>query len=96
MENTIKSNHPVTSWTGKSLLDMAPRILGTFAEPLSQAAKSRLEALGVEVRLGHGADQIDDEGVIVAGERIASKTVIWTAVQVSVLTFYTKSVISED
>src|SRR6266446_10413025 len=61
------------------LLDMSPRILGTFAEPLSQAAKSRLEALGVEVRLGHGADQIDDEGVIVAGERIASKTVIWTA-----------------
>jgi len=61
------------------LLDMSPRILGTFAEPLSQAAKCRLEALGVEVRLGHGADQIDDQGVIVAGERIASKTVIWTA-----------------
>jgi len=61
------------------LVDMSPRILGTFAEPLSQAAKSRLETLGVEVRLGHGADQIDDEGVIVAGERIASKTVIWTA-----------------
>src|SRR5271170_411364 len=36
------------------LLDTSPRILGTFAEPLSQAAKSRLEALGVEVRLGHG------------------------------------------
>jgi len=62
------------------LLDMSPRILGTFTEPLSQAAKNRLEALGVEVRLGHGADQIDDEGVIVAGERIASKTVIWTPV----------------
>jgi NADH:ubiquinone reductase (H+-translocating) len=61
------------------LLDMAPRILGTFAEPLSQAAKRRLEALGVEVRLGRGADQIDEEGVVVAGERIASKTVIWTA-----------------
>jgi NADH:ubiquinone reductase (H+-translocating) len=61
------------------LLDASTRILGTFAEPLSQAAKNRLESLGVEVRLGHGADQIDDEGVIVAGERIASKTVIWTA-----------------
>jgi NADH dehydrogenase FAD-containing subunit len=35
--------------------------------------------LGVEVRLGHGVDQINEEGVIVAGERIASKTVIWTA-----------------
>src|SRR6266478_131012 len=61
------------------LLDMAPRVLGTFTESLSQAAKGRLESLGVEVRLGHGADQIDEEGVVVAGERIASKTVIWTA-----------------
>src|SRR5258708_21538086 len=61
------------------LLDMAPRVLGTFTESLSQAAKGRLEALVVEVRLGHGADQIDEEGVVVAGERIASKTVIWTA-----------------
>jgi NADH dehydrogenase FAD-containing subunit len=29
--------------------------------------------------LGHGVDQIDADGVIVAGERIASKTVVWTA-----------------
>lgn len=61
------------------LLDMAPRVLGPFAEVLSQAAKERLESLGVEVRLGHGVDQIDADGVIVAGERISSKTVIWTA-----------------
>jgi NADH dehydrogenase FAD-containing subunit len=58
---------------------MAPRVLGPFSEHLSQAAKRRLEKLGVEVRLGHGVDQIDDGGVVVAGERIASKTVIWTA-----------------
>jgi NADH dehydrogenase len=61
------------------LLDRGPRVLGTFSEALSHAAKQRLEKLGVEVRLGQGADQIDDEGVIVAGERISSKTVIWTA-----------------
>ena len=61
------------------LVDMAPRILGPFSEHLSQAAKQRLEHLGVEVRLGHGVDQIDADGVVVAGERIASKTVIWTA-----------------
>jgi NADH dehydrogenase FAD-containing subunit len=61
------------------LLDMAPRVLGPFAEALSQAAKDRLENLGVEVRLGHGVDQIDADGVLVAGERIFSKTVIWTA-----------------
>ena len=61
------------------LVDMAPRVLGTFAESLSNAAKARLERLGVEVRLGHSVDQIDEDGVVVAGERIASKTVIWTA-----------------
>ena len=61
------------------LLDMGNRVLGTFAEDLSAAAKRRLESLGVEVRLGHGADTIDESGVIVAGERIPSKTVIWTA-----------------
>jgi NADH:ubiquinone reductase (H+-translocating) len=58
---------------------MGHRVLGTFSERLSGKAKERLERLGVEVRLGHGVDQIDEEGVIIAGERIASKTVIWTA-----------------
>jgi NADH:ubiquinone reductase (H+-translocating) len=61
------------------LIDMAPRPLGTFTPDLSQAALERLTKLGVEVRLGKGVDSIDGEGVIVGGERIASKTVIWTA-----------------
>jgi NADH dehydrogenase len=61
------------------LVDMAPRVLGTFASELSEAAKRRLENLGVEVRLGHSVDQIDADGVVVGGERIASKVVIWTA-----------------
>jgi NADH dehydrogenase FAD-containing subunit len=61
------------------LLDMAPRVLGTFSEQLSEAARKRLERLGVEVRLGHSVDQIDAGGVIAGNERISSKTVIWTA-----------------
>jgi NADH dehydrogenase FAD-containing subunit len=61
------------------LVDMMTKVLGPFAEDLSAAAKQRLETLGVEVRLGHGVDRIDEEGVIVGGERIASRTVIWTA-----------------
>src|SRR4051794_23710802 len=55
------------------LLDAAPRVLGPFSEALSQAAKERLESLGVEVRLGHGADQIDADGVIAAGGRTFCK-----------------------
>ena len=61
------------------LVDMAPRVLPPFSEGLSNAAKQRLENLGVEVRLGHSVDQIDADGIVVAGERIGSKTVIWTA-----------------
>src|SRR5690349_11205779 len=36
------------------LVDQGNRVLGTFAEGLSRAAKEQLEKLGVEVRLGHG------------------------------------------
>jgi NADH:ubiquinone reductase (H+-translocating) len=61
------------------LVDMAARVLPPFSEDLSEAAKRRLEELGVEVRLGHSVDRIDADGIVVAGERIASKTVIWTA-----------------
>jgi len=61
------------------LADMAPRVLGTFAEGLSAAAEARLQRLGVELKLGHAVDQIDENGVVIAGERIASKAVIWTA-----------------
>src|SRR6266849_4579737 len=38
------------------LVDMAPRVLPTFSKDLSAAAEEHLEKLGVEVRLGHGAD----------------------------------------
>jgi NADH dehydrogenase FAD-containing subunit len=61
------------------LVDRGTRVLGQYAEDLSAAAKKRLEKLGVEIRLGQGVDQIDEDGVVVAGERIASNTVIWTA-----------------
>jgi NADH dehydrogenase len=61
------------------LVDRSPRVLTSFSEKLSAAAKKRLEDLGVEVLLERSVDQIDAEGIIVAGERIASKTVIWTA-----------------
>ncbi len=61
------------------LVDAGKRVLGTFPERLGAAATRRLEKLGVEVRLGHSVDHIDADGATVAGECIASKTVIWTA-----------------
>jgi NADH dehydrogenase FAD-containing subunit len=61
------------------LVDHGTRPLATFAPELSDAAKRRMERLGVEVRLGQRVDSVDEHGVIVAGERIHAKTVIWTA-----------------
>jgi NADH dehydrogenase len=61
------------------LIDRGDRVLHTFSEHISAAAKKRLERRGVEIRLGKGVDRIDEQGVIVGGERIFSKTVIWTA-----------------
>jgi len=81
VHNTLKSEfRRIDPASARILLfDAAPRVLGTFSEKISAAARKRLESLGVEVRLGHAVDQIDADGVIVAGERIYSKTVIWTA-----------------
>jgi NADH dehydrogenase FAD-containing subunit len=61
------------------LLDVGPRILASFSENLSAAAHKHLEELGVEILLGRGVEHVDEEGVIVGGERVSSKTVIWTA-----------------
>jgi NADH dehydrogenase FAD-containing subunit len=61
------------------LIDANRKVLGTFAPGLSGAAEQHLQKLGVEIHLGHAVEMVDSEGVIVAGERIASKTVIWTA-----------------
>jgi NADH dehydrogenase len=61
------------------LIDRSPRVLGSFSEHLSSAAKKRLEEWGVEVLLARDVEKVDEAGVVVAGERIASNTVIWTA-----------------
>lgn len=61
------------------LVHRSKKILGAYADGLCEAARERLENLGVEVRLGQGVDEIDADGVVVGGQRILSKTVIWTA-----------------
>lgn len=61
------------------LIEQSPRIRGSFPEDLSRAATARLEKLGVEVRVGQGVELVDQAGVVLAGERILSHTVIWIA-----------------
>src|SRR5260370_23824574 len=61
------------------LLDGGARVLPTFAESLSRKAAKRLAKLGVEVSMGVKVGKVDDQGVIAAGVRIPSATVLWTA-----------------
>ncbi|HAX44307.1 MAG TPA: FAD-dependent oxidoreductase, partial [Solibacterales bacterium] len=61
------------------LVEAGPRVLSAFEESLSLKAQARLRSKGVELRLGQPVEHIDAEGVIVGGERIFSRTVIWTA-----------------
>jgi NADH:ubiquinone reductase (H+-translocating) len=61
------------------LCDAGPRLLASFPEPLSRYAASRLQRLGVELRLNAAVEQVTDDGITAAGERIDSATVLWAA-----------------
>ena len=61
------------------LLEGSKRVLASFDESLSDKVKRQLQKLGVEVRTGVMVEKVDEHGVMVGGERIASGTVLWTA-----------------
>ncbi len=61
------------------LVEALPRILLPFDERLAKKAHRALNRLGIEVRTSSPVEAIDSEGVVIAGERIPAKTVIWTA-----------------
>ena len=61
------------------LIEGAERILPTFGEALCSKAARHLRKLGVEMRTGVIVERVDATGVWVAGQRIESDTVLWTA-----------------
>ena len=71
--------HIDTTLTRIVLLEAAPRILGAFPESLARKTQKKLARMGVEVRTNAPVSEIDEHGVVVAGERIPTKTIIWTA-----------------
>ncbi len=71
--------HIDTTLTRIVLLEAAPRILGAFPESLARKTQKKLASMGVEVRTNAPVSEIDEHGVVVAGERIPTKTIIWTA-----------------
>lgn len=66
------------------LLDGAPSILSSFDERLAAKATSRLERMGVEIRLGAAVTDVDASGIEVQeadGQRarIDARTIVWAA-----------------
>ena len=61
------------------LVEMADRILLPFEPKLSESARLQLGELGVEVRVGVRVERIDGDGVLVGGEVIRCRTVLWAA-----------------
>lgn len=63
------------------LMEGGPRILPSFPEDLSERAERAVKRLGVEVRKGVFATEIDENGVTCKSgdnvERMAAKTVLW-------------------
>ena len=61
------------------LVEAAPRILAAYPASLASRAAAKLRRMGVEVRTGSKVEKVDAEGVVVDGERIPARTVIWAA-----------------
>lgn len=62
-----------------TLVEAAPRLLGSFPETLATKAKQALEGLGVQVLLGQPVSACDEGGVMVGTRRLSARTIIWAA-----------------
>ena len=68
-----------TERTRVLLLEGGPRVLSTFPEELSEAARQALEGLGVEVRTGAVVTGVEANAISIGAERIPTRTVFWAA-----------------
>lgn len=61
------------------LVEAGPRILPSFSAELAAKAAAKLRGLGVEILVGKAVENIDDQGVSIAGDLLGSRTVLWAA-----------------
>ena len=65
------------------IIDLAPRLLGTFPEDLSADAERRLRQMQIEVRTGTTVQHLDQKTVVLRTgdltETIAADTILWAA-----------------
>lgn len=61
------------------IIEAAPRLLPRSAEQISQAVEKELSKLGVELIIGKSVDGATSSSLMVGGEAIKTKTIVWTA-----------------
>ena len=61
------------------LVEAGARLLASFPEALSTAARDSLERLHVEVRLGAAVSACDADGVTIGEQRLDAATIVWAA-----------------
>lgn len=61
------------------LIEAGSKVLAEFSDKLGTYAHRALTRLGVQVMLNTKIEQIDEDGVVAGGQRIATQTVIWGA-----------------
>ena len=61
------------------LVEAGARLLASFPEALSTAARESLERLHVEVRLGAAVSACDADGVTIGEQRLDAATIVWAA-----------------
>ncbi len=61
------------------LAEAGPRILASFPEALSEAARRQLVGLGVDVLTGQAITSIDANGVSLGEQVLPARTVLWAA-----------------
>ena len=61
------------------IVEAGKRILKAFPEDIAAKTQRHLEDMGIEIRLNSRVEVVDENGVTASGQRIPSRTVIWTA-----------------
>lgn len=61
------------------LIEAGPRILPSFSQKLSDYAARSLKKRGVEVLTGHPVTDCSVDGIVLNGQHIPSRTIIWAA-----------------
>ncbi|HEX5125333.1 MAG TPA: NAD(P)/FAD-dependent oxidoreductase [Rhodocyclaceae bacterium] len=61
------------------LVEAGPKLLASFPDDLSAAARKSLEQLDVEVRVDARVTACDSDGVVIGDQRISAGTIIWAA-----------------